>query len=386
MKTTFSISDFESLQTLVAQLKNNRPEDVSENSYLQQALMEQLENLSQTEAEHIVNEITAGIADFTLQYNNQVADGKDSVEEIIRQAIVNNDMDEANAMRYLASIIIVMRMQKNGAAPLTDEEIQAQLDEVLRDREVNADSVEALIQEAVAEIKQNALLAVDDRLANQIASTKLDAQAVSTIKEMTDAPLYVAIAAYIAGAKGELEMPESYDNPRLLGVGVASGLKTMELTGDLAGGIIDENVWMQYIKIVTGVTLALAVGYLALNVMAAISVGLFIAGVLILGEGTVAVICSSILALGFLVWTASHLVADVTQLIPVYNEWFDKAVNWIATFIPQASQRLKSAYQVVREKLLALGHRVKEKFTTTTETTEEVAVEGLQPAFVTTSN
>lgn len=385
MKTVFTTNDFKALQTIVDQLKDNRRADVSENSYLQQALMDQLENLSQTEAEHIVNEIMAGIEEFYLEYNNQADKGQNATEDILRQAIVDNGMDVSAAMSYLAGIIIVMDMQKNNPSLINDEDINAQLHEILKEREVSTDSVEELLHEAVTKINQNAWLNLDAKMAEQIASTGLNAQTVQAIREMTENPLYVAIAAYIAGAKGELEMPQNYDNPRLLGVGVASGLKSIELTADLADGIIDENVWLQCMKIVIAVALAMALAYVAMNVMAAISIGLFFGGILIMGASTVAVIASSILSIGFLLWATSRLVPEIGKLVPIYDECFDKAVEWISTFVPQVAERLKNIYLAVRERLLSMGRRVKDMFTTPQSAQENLTAEAMQPAVVAAS-
>lgn len=215
-------------------------------------------------------------------------------------------------------------------------------------------------------IDQNGMIAVDEEMAEHFVNVPLDVNTIHALREEASNPSFVAIAAYIAGKKGEFEMLESFDTPRNLAVGIASGLKNMQLTADLSEGRITSSQWMKGVKIAIGVALGLGIAYIAFNVVTALSVGLFAGVAILLGAGTVAVIAAAVLAMGYLVWTACHLSGDLSRLVPVYDKCFDKTVEWIAQFMPKAAEYIKTLYIRIKEKLSTLtagikGDKVKEE-------------------------
>lgn len=366
MKRNFDAADFQALQAMVSEIKSGYSEGMIKDDYFQQVLMERLPDLTQTEAEEVVNEIEMGIADFNRGYNEGQKEGQAPCEQILRDAISSNKMDDAASVRYLASVVVMMRMQELFVTEINEEQIESLLNEIIDGREFNSETVEAVLKEAVESIDQNGMIAVDEEMAKHFVNVPLDVNTIHALREEASNPSFVAIAAYIAGKKGDFEMPESFDTPRNLAVGIASGLKNMQLTADLSEGRITSSQWMKGVKIAIGVALGLGIAYIAFNVVTALSVGLFAGVAILLGASTVAVIAAAVLAMGYLVWTACHLSGDLSRLVPVYDKCFDKTVEWIAQFMPKAAEYIKTLYVRIKEKLSTLttgikGDKVKEE-------------------------
>lgn len=366
MKRNFEAADFQALQAMVSEIKSGYSEGVIKDDYFQQVLMERLPDLTQTEAEEVVNEIEMGIADFNRGYNEGQKESQAPCEQILRDAISSNKMDDAASVRYLASVVVMMRMQELSVTEINEEQIESLLNEIIDGREFNSETVEAVLKEAVESIDQNGMIAVDEEMAEHFVNVPLDVNTIHALREEASNPSFVAIAAYIAGKKGEFEMLESFDTPRNIAVGIASGLKNMQLTADLSEGRITSSQWMKGVKIAIGVALGLGIAYIAFNVVTALSVGLFAGVAILLGAGTVAVIAAAVLAMGYLVWTACHLSGDLSRLVPVYDKCFDKTVEWIAQFMPKAAEYIKTLYIRIKEKLSTLtagikGDKVKEE-------------------------
>lgn len=359
MKAVFETSDYESLKAYVDEMKAKRPDNLSETDYMEQVLMDALTNLSQTEAELVVQEINSGIKDFNREYNSKI-DGDQSFDNILRQTIDKYQMDEGTAMKYLASVIVVLRSQKD-AAIKSDQEINDDIIKLISGLETSQESINNLLEEVKTELQNIEILSLDEKMAEMVAGTELNQSSLNAINEIKEYPLYLAVAAYIAGQKGELELSEEYANPRTLGAGIASGVKSMELTADLMEGKIDSSMWVKGIKIALGVALVLAISYLALNIIAAVTLGLAIGTFILLGDSIAAIICASSLALGFAIWTVSHLVNDFGNFIPLYIEWFNKSVAWVAAFVPKARERLVDICNSIREKVYSLAQNIKQK-------------------------
>ena len=359
MKAVFETSDYESLKAYVDEMKAKRPDNLSETDYMEQVLMDALTNLSQTEAELVVQEINSGIKDFNREYNSKI-DGDQSFDNILRQTIDKYQMDEGTAIKYLASVIVVLRSQKD-AAIKSDQEINDDIIKLISGLETSQESINNLLEEVKTELQNIEILSLDEKMAEMVAGTELNQSSLNAINEIKEYPLYLAVAAYIAGQKGELELSEEYTNPRTLGAGIASGVKSMELTADLMEGKIDSSMWVKGIKIALGVAIVLAISYLALNIIAAVTLGLAIGTFILLGDSIAAIICASSLALGFAIWTVSHLVNDFGNIIPLYIEWFNKSVAWVAAFVPKARERLVDIYNSIREKVYSLVQNIKQK-------------------------
>ena len=366
MKQNFDATDFQALQAMITEIKSGYSEGMIKDNYLQQVLMENISDLTQTEAEEIVKEIEMGIADFNRGYNEGQKEGQAPCGQILRDAISLNEMDDAASVRYLASVVVMMRMQELAVTEIDEAQIESLLNEVIDGREFNSETVEALLNEAVEAIGQNNMIAVDEEMAERFVNVPLDMNAINVLREEVSNPLFVAIAAYIASKKGELEMPESFDTPRGLAVGIASGLKNMQLTADLAEGRISSSQWIKGVKIAMGVVFGLGIAYVAANVVAALAVGLFGGVAILLGASTAAIIAALVLAIGYLIWTGCHLIKDLASLVPVYDKYFNKTVGWIAQFIPKATEYIKTLYIRIKEKLSTLtagikGDKVKEE-------------------------
>lgn len=359
MKKDFDATDFQALQAVANEIKSGYSEGMIMDDYLQQVLMERLPDLTQTEAEEIVNEIEMGIVDFNRGYNEGQKEGQAPCEQILRDTISLSEMDDAASIRYLASIVVMMHMQGLSVTEINEIQIESLLNEVIDNREFNSETVEALLKEAVEAIGQNSIIAVDEEMAEYFVNASLDVNTINALREEASHPLFVAIATYIAGKKGEFEMPESFDTPRNIAVGIASGLKNMQLTADLAEGRITSSQWVNGVKIAIGVALGLGIAYVAFNVVAALSVGLFAGVAILLGASTVAIIAAAVLAMGYLIWTACHLSDDLVRLVPIYDKCFNKTVEWIAWFMPKASEYIKTLYIRIKEKLSALTAGIK---------------------------
>lgn len=372
MKKDFDATDFQALQAMATEIKSGYSKDMIKDDYLQQILMERLPDLTQTEAEEIVNEIEMGIVDFNRGYNEGQKEGQAPCGQILRDAISSNKMDDAASVRYLASVVVMMRMQELSVTEINEAQIESLLNEVIDGREFNSETVEALLKEAVEAIGQNSIIAVDEEMAEYFVNVSLDMNTINALREEASNPLFVAIAAYIAGKKGEFEIPESFDNPRNLAIGIASGLKNMQLTADLAEGRITSSQWMNGVKIAIGVALGLGIACIALNIVAALSVGLFAGVAILLGASTAAIIAAAVLAMGYLIWTACHLSGDLARLVPVYDKCFDKTVEWIAQFIPKATEYIKILYIRIKEKLSTFTAGIKGDKTKEETTAEEI--------------
>lgn len=371
--TNFTSEQLQSLMTAAKELKGQQPKDISTNDYLQLVLMDKIDTLSQTEAAEIIDKMETAISEYNNSYNRGIELGAVPAEDMLKNAIANNNLTEEQAVNFLVATIVLVKNYGKDAQKLTDDELKAQIEAVINGREVNDSTIEELIQEAAATINAANVMAIDEKTAATVAANPLDASTIETIREQAASPLYIAVAAYIANAKGELQLAENENTPEAIAAGVAAGIKVLELNADLSEGKIDLPSWIKYMKVAVGVVLGLAVVALVLPLIAAFAINALLGGLLVFGSVTAAVWVASLLTIGVIAVGSSMAYDKREQLIDTYTAIFDTAIAWITGL--KIKEFVKKCYNTAAAKIKEYIQKIKKLTKQTAEPTTE-----LQPA------
>lgn len=355
--TNFTKEQLQGLYDEAKKIKASQPKDMNENEYLQTVLMKEIDNLSQTEADGIIDRMESAIRDYNAGYNQGVETGSIPAESMLTEAINANNMNDQEAINFLASTIVLIRNYGKDINELNDESLKAQVAELTEGREVDSSTVQSLIEEAASAIRSSDVMAIDAHTASELAATPFDASLVASIREHAQSPLYLSVAAYIAASKGELEISENEVSPESIALGVATGMKIQEISADLSEGKIDLPTWAKYVKVALGVALALSVSILALPILAAFSVNMILGAFVVFGSFTASLFFGALMTIGVVIFTGIKIYDRAEQIWEAYSKMFEKAYAWIANL--NVKEKVKEYYIATKNKIMEYIRKAK---------------------------
>lgn len=335
MNSFFNKRELELLNGYFKEIKRNAPDDTCVNDYMQEVLMNHVEGLARSEAEHIVNEISAGIDEFNLEFNHCV-DRKHSIERLINRSIAENHMDTPTAISFLSSIIASLRLDRPSQGQLSSEEIQKTMEEIIN-CSTTEEYKEQLIKDACESILNRSTAAIDDQLAQRIIDQPWSVETADALSQAEAEPIYQGISLYIAASRGELDNLKTPQNPRQLGISVAAGLKANQLTEALVAGKISKSEWVD--DMVTNISVLMAVSIIAVASVAVvvITAGLLIAVTMCIGSGLLEVL-GTCLVCGFSAFALMGIFGNYEELL----EWCDDFMQRTLGALPEILRSLPS--------------------------------------------
>lgn len=325
--------DLELLNRYIERMKQEATNDKPVHAYMQEVLMNHLNTLTQSEADHIVEQIQAGIDEFNAEYNHCV-DRQSSIESILNRAIKENGMDTDMASKYLSTLIVTLRTQGTNQGKITEADAKKAAENALS-QSARAENMDALIKGAATAILDCSALAIDDELAQHIIKMPWSEEASSTISQAFTDPLYQGVAIYIASCKGEIKGYSVVNSPRHLGILAASGRKASDLTKDLLDGRMNKEEWISCMISNISVVFAVILISAAFVVLAAIEGGaLFL--VLTLAEISI---------VQFLVMQGIMLLAITAMLLVVGN--YETLTEYLESRLRRACDGISATFNSV---------------------------------------
>ncbi len=241
-------------------LKESQPHNLTADIYLQAVLMEKINSLSQADAAEVITKMETTIREYNLNYNRAIKEGSVAAEDLLRHAISSRKMSEEDAINYLASMIVMVRNIGVDIDSITEEGVKSEVEGVIAGREVNGETVEALLGEAASAINATDMVTIDENIANLIVRTPLDSSTIETIREVASNPLYMSVWAYIEAVNDDTSANDKLEiTPEGIALGVAMGIKIQEINADLSEGKVSQSTWLKNLKIALRVALTLVV-------------------------------------------------------------------------------------------------------------------------------
>ncbi|GEM_PF-2314117 len=312
-----------------------------------QILLIERYNLSQPEAQEIVEQLTAGLEDYDTQ---RVA--AETSDDFIRERIADatQSLSPADRTTALARMLAALELTTNKNAS------QAEIDAIVA---ANAALSDDELIDAITEAYQG--LNVESIL-GEVVNESLDTEMVRKIADTAalrdpEFRLAAALQLYIAQREGSFNIADEAETPRIdpttLGAMAGAGIDAYVAAVDLHEGRIDLNKWQTIMKWILGGLLTAAM-YLFVIVALAYSVGTLAVTVwLALGSGLVVYVLTLLATLLLMSWLSPKMFEGcnwiLSKLSPVYDksivkitEWFnilkekiarwaEASKNWVAT-------------------------------------------------------
>lgn len=304
------------LHVKVKELRDNHADEISVTSYLQQALLNQVEGITPTQAECIIVELEEGIHEFNLKFNANLASGQSF--DIMALLTDQNETDQFNA---IVNLITVLRIEADGNMDITQEMIDSIRTEVINNREANTENIKKLNEEFIEALAQIKVAPVREELMNRILqNSMLTPETVADYCENTDNVLYMATSAYIARAVEGGDFNDLPEDNRMLGAVMAAGCTQAVNDIRLVQGDITESTWYVITKNILGTLLYMT---------------LILAGILFMVTIVGAIVLPVLSVVGYNLFTVA--LATVFMIYSV-SEMTDGVIDCIGTIMDYASR------------------------------------------------
>ena len=308
------------------------------------------ENLSQTEAEFTIDRLMSGVDSLTEKYQAALNDGWNPSAEVA-QMTANMTLEQ----RYDFLVNAIAIVQSVNAQTLGDD----------------ADQVKESVEQAIETLKAQHGAATEDvcntlqtLLSELLESSSLMLQGADQAKELMQAAgkgqtaavdfaaasyddrLYkyqMALAAWIEFENDQLESFPENTIPEAVGVSIAAGIEEAKIIQEVSLGRKCVEWATTALKILGGVALACFLGYISIVGLTIASASFFVAGVLIMGTSTAAIIIAGLAAL-LITCGMCDTVLDVCQKVMMacsdaYDYVVDKLCNVVYPKIKEIAVR-----------------------------------------------
>jgi len=315
-----------------------------------QILLIERYNLSQAEAQEIVEQLSGGLAD----YNTQRAAAENS-EDFIKSRIIaaTESLSPEDRTTALSRLLTALELTNN------KETSQEEIDSLVRANAMLSD--EDLIN-AIAEAYQGLNL---EAIIGQVTNESLDTEMVQKIADtaaLNDAEyrLAAALQLYIAQREGRFTI-SGEDAPQIdpttLGAMAGAGIDAYIASIDLHEGRITLEKWQRIMKWILGGLFAVAM-FLFVTVALAYSVGtLALAIFYALGTGFVIYLLTMIATVLLISWISPRLVDAqawiLEKLSPIYDKVIVKLTEWFHIIKAKVAQWFEASKNWVAEKTAA---------------------------------
>lgn len=301
---------------------------------------------AQIEAEEVVKDLKKGLANFDALYKQNKETDKINVVEHLQEATKNNTEEERK--NCYVNILTAIELLNNNE--LSEDDVNAKLAE-------NAELSTAELLEKIEEV-MNSTISLDslvDNVKDGLNSEMLSqlAQAVELNKD--DYRFMAALWLYIEQREKNLKLSDSdFDIPAVeLGVLAGASVEAIIANNALNEGKMDMATWQKVMKWIIGTVIGIALGYLAILVVANISLLALTLIWSVIGTGTLAIIFSMVVAV-YVAWCVSDVVSDAwIKVLELYSDFYNKHIagitvkisSWIAivkTWIANMTEKVKS--------------------------------------------
>lgn len=291
-----------------------------------QILLIERYNLSQPEAQEIVEQLSAGLEDYNAQ---RVA--AETSDDFIRTRIIDATQSYSPADRTtaLARMLAALELTSNKDAS------QAEIDALVA---ANAALSDDELIDAITEAYQGLNI---ESILGEVVNDSLDAEMVRKIADTAalrepEFRLAAALQLYIAQREGSFNVADDTDTPQIdpttLGAMAGAGIDAYVAAIDLHEGRIDLQKWQTIMKWILGGLLTAAM-YLFVIVALAYSVGTLAVTVwLALGSGLVVYILTMLATILLMSWISPKMFEGcnwiLSKLSPVYDKTIVKLTEW----------------------------------------------------------
>lgn len=301
---------------------------------------------AQIEAEEVVKDLKKGLADFDTLFKQNKETDKINIAVHLQEATKNNT-DEERKNCYV-NVLTAIELLKN--KNLSEDDVNVKLAE-------NATLTTKELLEKIEEA-MNSTIPLDTlvvKVKNGLNSETLS-QLVKAIElNKDDYRFMAALWLYVEQRENNLKLSDSdFDVPAVeLGALAGASVEAIIANNALAEGKIDMTTWQKVTKWIIGAVIGIALGYVAILVVANISVLALTLIWSIIGTGTIALILSTVAAL-YVAWRTSDLVSDAwIKVLNLYSEFYNKHIagvtakisSWIDTvkeWVANMTEKVKS--------------------------------------------
>lgn len=320
-----------------------------------QILLIERYNLSQAEAQEIVEQLSGGLAD----YNTQRAAAENS-EDFIQSRIVaaTESLSPEDRNTALSRLLTALELTNNKQAT------QAEIDALVR---ANAGLSDEELINAIAEAYQGLNI---EAIIGEVTNETLDTEMVQKIADTaalndSEYRLAAALQLYIAQREGRFSISEEdapQIDPTTLGAMAGAGIDAYVASVDLHEGRITLAKWQRIMKWILGGLFAVAMFFLIVFALAYTVGTLAVTVWFALGSGFVVYLLTMLATVLLISWLSPKLMEAsfwvLSKLSPVYDkvivkltewfhivkakvaQWFEASKNWVAakTTVPTPAQ------------------------------------------------
>lgn len=308
---------------------------------------------AQIEAEEIVNDLKKGLEDFDTQFKKNKETEKINVAERLEDATKNNSEEERK--NCYVNILTAIELLNN--KEISKDEVNAKL----------AENAELTIEELLTKIedKMNSTISLDslvNNVKNGLNSDVLSQLAKNIELNKDDYRFMAAFWLYVEQREGNLKLSDSEFAVSAVELGALAGasVEAIIANNDLQEGKIDVAVWQKVMKWILGALIGIALGFLAILIVANIGMLALTLVWAIFGTGTVALIFSMFVSL-YVAWHVSDFVSETwIKILELYSDFYNKHIagvtakisSWITiakTWITNMVDKVKAAFNNNKE-------------------------------------
>lgn len=301
---------------------------------------------AQIEAEEIINDLKQGISKFDTLYKQNRESEKINIAKQLQEATQNCTEEERK--NCFVNILTAIELLNN--KDLAENDVNTKLSQ---NAKLTTEELLIKIEEAM-----NASISLDSLVANVKNGLNIDilSQLSRTIEFHKDEYRFMAaLWLYIEQRENNLKLSDSdFDITTVeLGALAAAAVETIIANNDMNEGKIDMTTWQKVMKWIVGAAIGVALGYVAILVVAHISIWALTLIWAIFGTGTIALIFSMVITL-YVCWRVSNLVFDAwIKVLDLYTKFYNKHIasitakisSWIAsvkTWIANTTEKVKA--------------------------------------------
>lgn len=328
MNANFNKEEFRMMIDKAYQFGVNRPSGMTRDEYCQQYIIDQLPNVSQSEAQEIFEKIKLGIGTFNQGIDTFGTENGFDNEAAIESLLQGKNQQECfNGLVNILLVAKVANIDSTELYSLTDEKLEYLRRQIISNREVTEASIEEMKKEVATAMENMNIIGVD--IPMKIEYIAKDATELRQFLADSDNTLYIATLTYVDSRNGKIKYFED-TTPENIGMAVAAGIHEAEITAKLEDGTIDLPTWAKWTKIIGGVLLwgALLLGGVLLATFGILPICLLIFNWL--GTGIFATIIT--LALAFYgAYESSEFIQKylIEPILDKTSDLYDKLIQWI---------------------------------------------------------
>lgn len=321
--------DLENIKVMVDKCKEKSASVVAV-----EVLMSKLD-ISELEAESVVEEISKGITGFKGNYESNKEKGEVCNVEQIKN--LTKDLSDEERHKFFASLLT--SFQLIGEADVTESVISKALEKNLEREDP------LLIEEIMNHLDTSVPIEKISDLVKDGVDTEVLSQVAETIRSnKDDYQLMTAVWIYIAQKEGVVKLSESGESlpPSVLGALAGACIEVIEATDLLEKGEIELKTWQMILKGILGALLVFALTVCMLYLMAMPIFNVIFLIIDIFGMGIAGIIVS-VLFMSVIGVVGALLMCKIDMaILDLLSPLYDKVIGPITAFFQGLARKVKS--------------------------------------------